>query len=224
MTRYLAGRPRLRIWFEHQQAPEAVTVYRDSDRARCPTTRRSTSGGVLLYGQRLLNKWTQTQVTIAPSSAEAELSATVKGSSGCLGMISLLRDFGVQARGVLLGDASLALGVIRRAGPGRLRHVDTSLLWIQQKAAERTLEFTKALGTQNPSDGQAKHTCWDLIARYAKLRGWTFLEPRVHLVTVLGHWKRTAPGKEDYDGRHHLLPRRRGCPEVLVRGRMGTRM
>ena len=48
--------------------------------------------------------------------------------------------------GKVLGDASAALGIIHRKGLSRTRHIDTGLLWIQQAAAERRLEYAKVLG------------------------------------------------------------------------------
>ena len=50
------------------------------------------------------------------------------------------------------GDASAALGIIKRRGLGKTRHIHTGLLWIQQIAAEQRLKFSKVLGTNNPAD------------------------------------------------------------------------
>ena len=63
---------------------------------------------------------------MALSSADAELYATIKASAETLGLTSLLKDFGRKVSGHILGHASAAIGVIKRQGLGRLRHVDTS--------------------------------------------------------------------------------------------------
>ena len=67
-------------------------------------------------------------------------------------MISVMEDYGVSTRGQVFGDASAALGIMDRRGLGRTRHIDTGLLWIQETAAAKRLEFTKVLGTVNPAD------------------------------------------------------------------------
>ena len=60
-------------------------------------------------------------------------------------------------------------GVIRREGLGEMRHIDVSMLCVQQKHAERSLQFNKVAGAANPSDGQTKHVNKDRIDYYAKL-------------------------------------------------------
>ena len=117
LARYLSGKPRLKIWFAHQAAPESLTVFTDSDWAGCPYSRRSTSGGALLYGAHLLKNWSKTQAIVALSSAEAELCSTVNGSAEGLGVQVAMKDFGRDVGIHLLGDASAALGVIQRHGP-----------------------------------------------------------------------------------------------------------
>ena len=59
----------------------------------------------------------------------------------------MLKDLGCHVKGRVLGDASAALGIIHRKGLGRTRHIDTGLLWIQQTAAEKRLEYSKIFGS-----------------------------------------------------------------------------
>ena len=40
----------------------------------------------------------------------------------------------------------------RRVGIGKLRHLDTSLLWIQQKVRDKEVQMTKVPGKENPGD------------------------------------------------------------------------
>ena len=49
-------------------------------------------------------------------------------------------------------DSSAAIGICTRQGLGRLRHIDTQALWIQQKVCERNIEHIKAKGALNPAD------------------------------------------------------------------------
>ena len=92
--RYLKAHPRLVFRLPLQEA-ESIEVYSDTDWAGCVRTRKSTSGGCLMWGSHLLKHWSSTQKTIAPSSGEAELAGIVKGSAEGLGMVSVAKDLGI---------------------------------------------------------------------------------------------------------------------------------
>ena len=79
--------------------------------------------------------WCKTQTVVALSSAEAELYGIVRASTEMLGLISLGRDLGMQLSGRVLRDASAALAIVASKGLGRIRHLDTNYLWVQEKAA-----------------------------------------------------------------------------------------
>ena len=49
-------------------------------------------------------------------------------------------------------DATAAIGIARRKGLGKLRHLKVEDLWIQQKVRDKTMEIVKVLGTDNPAD------------------------------------------------------------------------
>ena len=68
-------------------------------------------------------------------------------------MQSCLHDCGQQELKILLhSDASAALGVVERKGAGRLRHIDTNVLWIQEKEVKKHIAFKKVNGKRNPAD------------------------------------------------------------------------
>ena len=159
-----------------------------------------------MYGKHLNKSWARTQATIALSSAEAELYSCIRGSSGTLGLRSILLDFGETVGGQLLGDASAALGVIRRHGLGKMRHVDTSYLWIQEAAAERRLLFDKAPGQLNPSDGLTKYVTQEQISRYAGLTHCEFPDGVNTFGYTIGYIDRFEHGAQE-----------RGCPQALPR-------
>ena len=85
----------------------------------------------------MLKFWSKTQAVVALSSAEAELGAAVKASQGFLGMMTLWKNVGETSRGLVMGDASAAIGIIRRLGLGKVRHLNTSCMWAQEKEASR---------------------------------------------------------------------------------------
>ena len=63
--------------------------------------------------------------------------------------------------GVVLGDASAALAIVARRGLGKMRHLDTNYLWIQEKAAKVDLNFKKVAGVDNGTDLFTKTLSWN---------------------------------------------------------------
>ena len=108
-------------------------------------------------GKHLIKGWAKTQSLIALSSGESELYATLKAAAEGLGIIAMLSDLGIKVIGEVWGDASAALGIINRKGLGKLRHIDTGHLWIQEVAARGRLKFHKVLGEENPADLYTKY-------------------------------------------------------------------
>ena len=136
-----------------------IQVWTDSDFAGCKATRKSTSGGAVMYGKHLWKSWSGTQRVIALSSGEAEFYAMVKGSSVGLGLVAMLKEFGMNQRIKIKSenidesgfevrtDASAAEGIAKRKGIGKIRHIDVSQLWIQEKVAEGVIRIVKVKGT-----------------------------------------------------------------------------
>jgi hypothetical protein len=131
--------------------------FSDSDWAGCRKTAKSTSGGVIVRGTHFLKGWSRTQQCITLSSAEAELVAMCKLSAELLGVLSMLKDLGETQTGTVLADSTAALAIADRKGSGKLRHINISLLWIQEKRVKEELLFEKVLGTENPADMMTKY-------------------------------------------------------------------
>ena len=110
-----------------------------------------------MRGKHCLRHWSSTQTTVALSSGEAELSGICKGAANAIGMKSVAKNLGVTFKINLLSDATAALGMSRRLGVGKVRHLDTSLLWIQSKVRDGELMVGKILGADNPADILTKH-------------------------------------------------------------------
>ena len=69
----------------------------------------------------------------------------------------------------VMADASAAIGIIGRTGLGRLRHIDTSYLWLQQGSINKKLRLNKVNGTENPADMNTKGLNGDDINRYVRM-------------------------------------------------------
>ena len=167
--RYLKGSPRLVQHFRWQKMPESVDVFTDSDWAGCRSTCRSTSGGITRFGAHTLKTWSSTQATVALSSAEAELYALTKGAAQALGFITLMADMGVQVKATVHTDASAAIGIARRAGLGKLRHLNVRYLWLQHELQSPELTLHKVHGLSNPADLVTKHLSQHLARRHLEI-------------------------------------------------------
>ena len=105
-----------------------------------------------MHGGHLLKSYARTQSTIALSSGEAELYAMTMACSEALGLVAMARDFGEAMRPVVHVDASAAIGIAQRKGLGRVRHLDTQTLWIQEAIREKRVKVLKVDGEKNPAD------------------------------------------------------------------------
>ena len=166
LVRYVSGCPRV-VWkYRFQGRQKEVSGYSDSDWAGCKRTSKSTSGGAIMLGGHCLKSWSSTQKSITLSSGEAELVAAVKMCTEVIGIIQLARDWGVELEGRIYVDSSAAIGVAKRRGNGKLRHVRVGLLWIQERIEDGDLAMEKVLGTNNPADLMTKNFTRSKINQY----------------------------------------------------------
>ena len=165
LGRHYAGKPRLvfRLDFANEPA-QHVEVYRDTDFAGCSVTRRSTSGGCALVGGALVKHWSKTQSTIALSSGEADLSGIGSGMAQALGVQALAADMGWILQPRVWSDATAAIGISKRRGLGKIRHLHTCDLWIQEQVKSERVLLEKVLGSENPADLFTKYLDQTVIA------------------------------------------------------------
>ena len=176
--RFLRGSPRL-VYTYPQQTAGCVDVYTDTDWAGCPKTRKSTSGGCVLVGSHAIKHWSSTQTSVALSSGEAEFAGVIRGAGQGLGYQALLRDIGVQAPLRVWTDSSAAIGICSRQGLGKLRHLDTHTLWIQQAVRLGRVDLRKVDGESNPADLLIKHSISrDRLDKLVKLHGCRYVDGR----------------------------------------------
>ena len=157
LGRYLIGRPRVVLRFERQHMPTRFDCSVDTDWAGCVRTRRSTNGGALLLGRHLIETWSTTQAVTALSSGEAEFYGIVKGGSVLLGMMSLMSDMGLKIHGTVWTDSTTGKGIASRRGLGKVRHINTSFLWVQERVATNDFLLAKVKGEENVADLMTKH-------------------------------------------------------------------
>ena len=84
-----------------------------------------------MIGSHLITTWSSTQAAISLSSGEAEFCGVVKASGIGLGYEALMEDLGWRFDSRIWTDSIATIGICGRAGLGKLRHIDTRALWLQ---------------------------------------------------------------------------------------------
>ena len=92
-------------------------------------------------------------------------------------------DLGVTVSIHIKSDASAAIGIASRRGLGKIRHLEVSQLWLQQRVASEELKIDKVKGTDNIADALTKHVGVE--------------DMKMHMEGV---------GLEHRSGRHDLMP------------------
>ena len=73
-------------------------------------------------------------------------------------MKSIAHDLGFQIGIRFHSDATAALGICRRRGLGKIRHLDVTDLWCQEQVRLGKVSLHKVLGSENPADIMTKYT------------------------------------------------------------------
>ena len=195
LGRFVAGHRRL-VYRYPWQTVTRIDTYSDTDWAGCPRTRKSTSGGCVILGSHLLKSWSSTQTFVSLSSGESEFYGVVKAGGVSLGYQALLRDLGIHLDARVWTDSSATMGICGRQGLGRLRHIDTQCLWIQQRVRDGSLELFKVKGEDNPADLFTKHlSSQERIHRLLELFNCHYAAGRAELAPKLRQDAGTSKGE-----------------------------
>ena len=127
-----------------------------------------------MIGRHLVKSFSKQQKVVALSSAEAETYALVLASCETLGIQAYAADLGIGLEAEMFADASAALGIIARAGLGKVRHLRTQALWLQETRQEGRLKFTKVPGEANPADAGTKYMAAPLLNKHVAAMGAKF--------------------------------------------------
>lgn len=157
LGRYLRGKMRVVNKFAYQKNYKIIDIWSDTDHAGCMETRKSTTGGVIMFGEHALKHWSSTQSLISLSSGEAEYYGCVRAGSQGLGIKSMLGDLGVKGKRLRIKtDASVARSLASRRGLGGIRHIEVNQLWLQEKVNTGDIEVEKVKGEINRADALTK--------------------------------------------------------------------
>ena len=135
----------------------SITAMTDSDWAKDQVGRKSVSGGAVCVAGACVLTFSRRQPCVALSSAEAELYALVATLVEARGIQQFLEELGVTATIAAHVDATAAMAIASRLGPGRLKHVDIRQLWVQQEVSAGHVILHKIDSKKNPADILTKH-------------------------------------------------------------------
>ena len=110
-----------------------------------------------MFGSHTVKSWSTTQQVIALSPGEAEYYSMVRGGSMGLGIRAMARDLGVSIGVNVKTDASAAKGIASRKGLGKVRHIDVSQLWLQDRVSKGEIVIEKVSTHVNLADAMTKH-------------------------------------------------------------------
>ena len=113
----------------------------------------------------VIKHWSKTQTTLALSSGEAELHGICMGITQGLGLQSVARDLGMVVDIRIHSDATAAIGMCRRRGMGKIRHLDVTDLWCQHKVRTGAVQLVKVLGSENPADMMTKYVPREILEK-----------------------------------------------------------
>ena len=109
-------------------------------------------------GSHVVRTWASTQTIVALSSGEAEFYSLVKGACEGLGLAGLAVDLGMPSLHIEIAtDSSAAKGIACRRGVGRVKHLETRCLWIQDQTSTGRVRVRKVPGESNTADLLTKY-------------------------------------------------------------------
>ena len=91
---------------------------------------------------------------VALSSGKSEYYALAKAGSQSIGASALAQDKGItiEAPTALNSDASAAIGIGNRIGSGKVRHIEVTKLWLQEKVGQNVFVLNKVGTDENLAD------------------------------------------------------------------------
>ena len=107
---------------------------------------------------------------MALSSAEAELNGAVKAACEAIGMKQLCGHLGMPVTIKMFGDSSAMKGTLSRKGSGKVKHLKTRQLWLQEHIASGNVVLLKVHRGLNLADALTHVWCKaDGIKHFSKM-------------------------------------------------------
>ena len=88
-----------------------------------------------------------------------------------MGLVSVAKDLGISWTLTLQTDSTAAIGICRRRGLGKIRHLATADLWVQDRIRAGDFSLKKVLGAENISGIITKFTDRATLCKHLKTVG-----------------------------------------------------
>ena len=135
------------------QTVKRLEVNTDSDWASDQVTWKSMSGAVIMAERMRLHAHSRGQASVALSSCEAEVMTASEGIKEALLLQEVLMLVGLGHYEIEIKvDSSAAHAFFHRRGVGRMKHIDSRILWLQDLTAAGGVRLKKIPRTQNLAD------------------------------------------------------------------------
>ena len=99
--------------------------------------------------------------------------------------MSIAADLGTYVSLTVLADSSAAIGICRRTGIGKVRHLAVGQLWVQERVRQGDFALQKHPGSKNPADMLTKAVNQELILRHTGTAGLSFESGRAPTAPLL---------------------------------------
>ena len=119
-----------------------------------------------------MKAWSKTMGVLALSSGGSELAAVVRAATEGMGLQTILNDICLCGHVAIKSDATAAIGMVHRVGPGKVRHLVVGDLWVQHHVRSGKIRVSKMSGLENPSDAQTKYLGPEPLLRHTKSCNW----------------------------------------------------
>ena len=156
IVRYLKGAPSAKSQIEIITPSKFVNVFSDSDWEGQATTCKSTSGGVVQWGNATLTEWSRTQQTVSLSSAEAELYALTTGVAEGMVTKHLFQELGHEVILMKHVDSQSATAWASKRGLGRMKHMMRKYMYVQD-VVEKKLTNLAYMHNRSRSGDKVSH-------------------------------------------------------------------
>ena len=180
-ARYLRGTPRLVQLVPYQDQFTCINAWSDSDHAGCIRSRKSTTGTVVQLGEATVKTAAKGQAVIALSTGEAEYYALISTASTALGEQAMMADWGVKLSVNIAMDASAGISIASRRGLGKVKHIDTCYLWVQEIVAQGRIHLKKVNTQDMLADLMTKPLDHQTATKLMSRMGYTTRNGRHHL-------------------------------------------
>ena len=180
-ARYLRGTPRLVQLVPYQDQFTCINAWSDSDHAGCIRSRKSTTGTVVQLGEATVKTAAKGQGVIALSTGEAEYYALISTASTALGEQAMMADWGVKLSVNIAMDASAGISIASRRGLGKVKHIDTCYLWVQEIVAQGRIHLKKVNTQDMLADLMTKPLDHQTATKLMSRMGYTTRNGRHHL-------------------------------------------